>query len=96
MVELSKVGLFTSDLINGRRYWSKFVKDKKLKTHLKDIEVESAGARPKILSRQYFSVILFKDLDYATNLMSSYATTNMIEGTSTKLVYKYEIIYIEE
>ena len=52
------------------------------------MEIEAVDAWLGTMGGQYVHVVLIKESDYIMNLMLSYGTTKMIEGTKTKHAYK--------
>ena len=88
IVELSKVGLFVSELIKKRRYCPKHIKGEAIKAQFDDRDVDSVDVWPRTMDGQRFHIFSMKEPNYLMNLMSSYGTTNLVPDTEKNRVYK--------
>ena len=84
LIELSKVGLFTSALIKKRRYWLKFIRSEEIREKFKDKEVGYSDAWPGMMDEHPFYIFSTKEPDYIVNFMSTYGTMNVIDDAPKK------------
>ena len=81
---LAKVGLFASALIKKRRYWQKYISDKKIKAHFADKEVGYVGVWPGTFQWSQVHAFPMKEADYIMNVILTYGVTNSVPRTEIK------------
>jgi len=76
IVELQKMGVFTSALIKKRCCCPKHIQGDTTAEHFKDKEVGAVDAWPGTLDGVKFNIFAMKELDYIMSIISTYGTCN--------------------
>ena len=83
LIELLLVGVYSSTVINKRRYWPKYRDGEGIDQHFQTKEVGQCDSHSGTLSGKAFSIFYMKEGNYTMKLMAKYGALVEIDGSKT-------------
>ena len=83
LIELLLIGVYSSAVINMRRYWPKYIDGEGIDQHFQTKEVGQCDSVPGTLSGKSFSIFFMKEENYTMKLMATYGALVETDGSKT-------------